>query len=170
LILVDQHAAHERLVYERMKTAIAAEGVKRQALLIPEVVELTEEAAHGLLAHGEALAEMGLVLDHFGSGAVVVREIPALLGDCNVQGLIRDLADDLLEVGEVLSLREKLEEICGTMACHGSVRAGRALTRAEMDALLRQMEATPHSGQCNHGRPTYVELKRSDIEKLFGRR
>jgi DNA mismatch repair protein MutL len=170
LIVVDQHAAHERIVYERMKDAIASEGVKRQALLIPEVVELTEEAALGLLAQSASLQELGLVLDHFGGGAVIVREIPALLGAADVKGLIRNLADDLLEYGEVLSLKEKLEEICGTMACHGSVRAGRALTLDEMNALLRQMEATPHSGQCNHGRPTYVELKRTDLEKLFGRR
>jgi DNA mismatch repair protein MutL len=170
LVIVDQHAAHERLVYERMKDAIAHEGVKRQPLLIPEVVTLTEEAVHGLTAHAPALAELGLVFEPFGLGTVIVREVPALLGETNVQGLMRDLADDIAEYGEALSLRERLEHICGTMACHGSVRAGRALTIPEMNALLRQMEATPHSGQCNHGRPTYVELKKADIEKLFGRR
>ncbi len=170
LVIVDQHAAHERLVYERMKGSIAAEGVKRQMLLIPEVISLGEAEAHGLLAHSDELRELGLVCEHFGGGTVIVREIPALLGECDVQGLIRDLADNLAEYGEALALRDRLEEICGTMACHGSLRAGRALNAAEMNALLRQMEATPHSGQCNHGRPTYVELKRHDIEKLFGRR
>jgi DNA mismatch repair protein MutL len=170
LVIVDQHAAHERIVYERMKEAIASEGVKRQALLIPEVVTLSEEAVHALTAHAPALAELGLVFEPFGMGTVIVREVPAMLGDTDVQGLMRDLADDIAEYGEVLSLRERLEHICGTMACHGSVRAGRALSIAEMNALLRQMEATPHSGQCNHGRPTYVELKKTDIEKLFGRR
>ncbi len=170
LVIVDQHAAHERLVYERMKAAIAEEGIKRQALLIPEVVELEETVAQALLKRTDELAALGLIIDHFGGGAVVVRELPALLGDSDVQGLIRDLADDLSEYGETLSLREKLEEICGTMACHGSIRAGRRMNEAEMNALLRQMETTPHSGQCNHGRPTYVELKRHDIEKLFGRR
>jgi DNA mismatch repair protein MutL len=123
-----------------------------------------------LAARAGELAELGLVLEAFGAGAVVVREVPALLGELNVQGLVRDLADELAELGNALSLKEKLEEVCGTLACHGSVRAGRRLLPEEMNALLRQMEATPHSGQCNHGRPTYVELKLADIEKLFGRR
>jgi DNA mismatch repair protein MutL len=170
IVIVDQHAAHERLVYERMKTALAASGVARQILLLPEVVELEEASASRLAARAGELAELGLVLEAFGTGAVVVREVPALLGETDVQGLVRDLADELAELGDALALKERLEQVCGTLACHGSVRAGRRLTQAEMDALLRQMEATPHSGQCNHGRPTYVELRLADIERLFGRR
>ncbi len=170
IVIVDQHAAHERLVYERMKVAIASTGVARQILLLPEVVELDEGGVARLTARAEQLAELGLVIEPFGQGAVVVRETPALLGEMNVQGLVRDLADELAELGNALSLKEKLEEVCGTLACHGSVRAGRRLNGSEMNALLREMEATPHSGQCNHGRPTYVELKLEDIERLFGRR
>jgi DNA mismatch repair protein MutL len=170
IVIVDQHAAHERLVYERMKLALAESGMARQKLLLPEVVELGEPDASRLVKRAAEFANLGLVLEAFGEGTVVVREVPALLGDTDVRGLIRDLADGVEEWGEALALREKLEHICGTMACHGSVRAGRVLTISEMNALLRQMEATPHSGQCNHGRPTYVELKLSDIEKLFGRR
>jgi len=170
IVIVDQHAAHERLVYERMKAALGEKGVARQMLLLPEVVELDEAAASRLAARAPELAELGLVLEPFGSGAVLVREVPALLGETDVQGLVRDLADELAELGEALALKERLEEVCGTLACHGSVRAGRRLTQAEMNALLRQMEATPHSGQCNHGRPTYVELPLAEIEKLFGRR
>ena len=153
-----------------MKRALAAGGVARQGLLIPEIVELDEAAAGRVAARAEEFAELGLVLEPFGPGAVAVREVPALLGECDVQGLVRDLADDLAEIGDALSLRERLEAVCATLACHGSVRAGRVLGVAEMNALLREMEATPHSGQCNHGRPTYVELKLADIEKLFGRR
>lgn len=170
LVIVDQHAAHERLVYERMKEALASGGIRRQMLLIPEVVELEAAAADRLVAKAPDLAALGLVVEGFGDGAVVVREIPALLGDTDVQGLIRDLADDLAETDQALALQDRLADVCGTMACHGSVRAGRVLSASEMNALLRQMEATPHSGQCNHGRPTYVELKLKDIEKLFGRR
>ena len=170
MIVVDQHAAHERLVYERMKKALSESGVARQGLLIPEVVELDEDAARRLDARKVELAELGLVLEAFGQGAVVVREVPALLGETDVQSLVRDMADEIAELGETFSLSEKLEEVCSTMACHGSVRAGRRLNVDEMNALLRQMEATPHSGQCNHGRPTYVELKLADIERLFGRR
>ena len=170
LVVVDQHAAHERLVYERMKTQMATGAVTRQALLTPEVVELDPAEAERVAAKAEELAEMGLIVEAFGSGAVLVRETPALLGDTDVQGLIRDIADDLSEHGAALSLKERMAEVCGTMACHGSVRAGRVLSAPEMNALLRQMEATPHSGQCNHGRPTYVELKLHDLEKLFGRR
>jgi DNA mismatch repair protein MutL len=169
-VIVDQHAAHERLVYERMKTALAADGVKRQGLLIPEIVELDESAAQRLVARADELAELGLVLEGFGPGAVAVREVPAMLGKVDAAGLVRDLADELAELGAAFSLKEKLEDVCGTIACHGSVRAGRRLNTDEMNALLREMEATPHSGQCNHGRPTYVELKLADIEKLFGRR
>jgi DNA mismatch repair protein MutL len=170
LVVVDQHAAHERLVYERMKAQMATGAVIRQALLTPEVVELDPVEADRVVARAEELAELGLIVEQFGSGAVLVRETPALLGDTDVQGLIRDIADDLAEHGAALSLKERMAEVCGTMACHGSVRAGRVLSAPEMNALLRQMEATPHSGQCNHGRPTYVELKLADLERLFGRR
>jgi DNA mismatch repair protein MutL len=170
LVVVDQHAAHERLVYERMKTQMATGAVTRQALLTPEVVELDSAEAERVAGKADELAEMGLIVEAFGVGAVLVRETPALLGDTDVQGLIRDIADDLSEHGAALSLKERMAEVCGTMACHGSVRAGRVLSAPEMNALLRQMEATPHSGQCNHGRPPYVELKLNDLEKLFGRR
>lgn len=170
IVIVDQHAAHERLVYESMKKSLGESGVSRQALLIPEVVELDETAASRLAARADELSELGLVIEAFGEGAVLVREVPAMLGQINAQGLVRDLADELSDLGDAFSLKEKLEEVCGTMACHGSVRAGRRLNGDEMNALLREMEATPHSGQCNHGRPTYVELKLADIERLFGRR
>ena len=170
LVIVDQHAAHERLVYERMKEALAAQGVARQTLLLPEVVELDDSSATRLLARAEELAEFGLLIEPFGPGAVVVREVPALLPGLDVRSLVRDLADELAEWGDALSLRERIETMCGTLACHTSVRAGHHLSPAEMDALLRQMEATPNSGQCNHGRPTYVALDLTDIERLFGRR
>jgi DNA mismatch repair protein MutL len=170
LVIVDQHAAHERLVYERMKAEAEGEGVARQTLLLPEVVELDPADAERVCARAGELAALGLVLEAFGPGAVLVRETPALLGETDVIGLVRDIADDLAENGAALALNERLADVCGTMACHGSVRAGRRLNAQEMNALLRQMEATPHSGQCNHGRPTYVELKLADIERLFGRR
>lgn len=170
LVIVDQHAAHERLVYERMKRQLADTGVARQGLLLPEVVELEESAADMLSDRSVDLAELGLVLERFGQGAVVVRETPALLGNCDIKGLVQDLADELAAFDQALGLKERLEEVCATMACHGSVRSGRRLNGEEMNALLREMEATPHSGQCNHGRPTYVELKLNDIERLFGRR
>ena len=170
VVIVDQHAAHERLVYERMKTEMEQGGVARQGLLLPEVVELDPAEADRVIARADDLAALGLVVEAFGPGAVLVREVPALLGETDVQGLVRDIADDLAETGQTLALTERLQEVCSTMACHGSVRAGRRLTAPEMNALLRQMEATPHSGQCNHGRPTYVELKLFDIERLFGRR
>ena len=170
IVIVDQHAAHERLVYEDMKKALAASGVTAQALLVPEIVELDEASAERVLARADELNELGLTLEAFGQGAVAVRATPALLGNVDATRLVRDLADDLAEFDSALSLKERLEEVCSTMACHGSVRAGRRLNAAEMNALLRQMEATPHSGQCNHGRPTYVELKLKDIERLFGRR
>jgi len=170
IIMVDQHAAHERLVYERIKTDVEATGVKRQGLLIPEVVELDLADADRLVARSAELEELGLVLENFGSGTVVVREVPAMLGGkVDVQGLVKDVADSLCEVDEAMSLKDKLMDVCGSMACHGSIRAGRRLTLEEMNALLREMEATPHSGQCKHGRPTYVELKLKDIERLFGR-
>ncbi len=170
LVIVDQHAAHERLVYERMKAALANGGIKRQGLLLPEVVELGDAGAARLVERKDELAELGLVLEAFGQGAVVVRETPALLGQADVANLVRDLADELQEFDQALSLKDRLADVCGTLACHGSVRAGRRLAPSEMDALLRQMEVTPHAGQCNHGRPTYVELKLADIERLFGRR
>ncbi len=170
MVLVDQHAAHERLVMERMKKQLAESGVARQMLLLPEVVEMDEIAASRLAERADELAEMGLVLEAFGAGAIVVRETPAVLGTCNVKSLLQDLADDLAELDTALSLKDRLDHVCATMACHGSVRAGRRLSIEEMNALLREMESTPHSGQCNHGRPTYVELQLSDIEKLFGRR
>ncbi len=170
IVIVDQHAAHERLVYEDMKKALSASGVVAQALLVPEIVELDEASAERVLARADELSELGLTIEAFGTGAIAVRETPALLGNVDAQRLVCDLADDLAEFDTALSLKERLEEVCSTMACHGSVRAGRRLNADEMNALLRQMEATPHSGQCNHGRPTYVELKLKDIEKLFGRR
>jgi DNA mismatch repair protein MutL len=170
IVIVDQHAAHERLVYERMKKALADGGIARQPLLIPEVVELDPAEVARLAGRAAELAELGLVLEAFGPDAVVVREMPAMLDKADIRGLVRDLADDIAETGNAHSLKERLEEVAGTLACHTSVRAGRRLNAEEMNALLREMEATPHSGQCNHGRPTYVELKLSDIERLFGRR
>lgn len=170
LVIVDQHAAHERLVYEKMKTEMAASGIARQILLIPVVAEVEEASADGLMSRASDLAELGFIIERFGTGAVLVRETPAVMGEGNIQGMVRDLGDEILEMGQSFSLKEKLEDICGTLACHTSVRAGRRLTGAEMNALLRDMEKTPHAGQCNHGRPTYVELKLSEIEKLFGRR
>ncbi len=170
IVIVDQHAAHERIVYERMKAALADTGIQRQILLIPEVIELDETAVGRLEARASEFADLGLVLERFGPGAVVVREVPALIGNGDTQGLVRDLADELADWDEATTLRQRLGDVCSTLACHGSVRAGRRLNADEMNALLRQMEATPHAGQCNHGRPTYVELKLADIERLFGRR
>jgi DNA mismatch repair protein MutL len=170
VVIVDQHAAHERLVYERLKAMLASGGVARQGLLMPEVVELEPHAVEALQERGGELAELGLVIEPFGASAVVVREVPALIGACDVDGLVRDLVDEVLGEGEGRALKERLDRVASRMACHGSVRAGRKLTGEEMNALLREMEATPAAGQCNHGRPTYVELKRADIERLFGRR
>ena len=170
LVLVDQHAAHERLVLERMRAALAGGRIASQALLIPEVVELEEPACDRLEARADELAELGLDLERFGPTAMLVRATPALLGQADPTGLVTDLADELAAFDQALSLRERLDAVAGTMACHGSVRAGRVLGVAEMNALLREMEATPHSGQCNHGRPTWVKLAHGDIEKLFGRR
>jgi len=170
IVIVDQHAAHERLVYERMKSALEESGVVRQGLLIPEVVELNEDEVARLAARIDEFAELGLILESFGPGAIIVREVPAMLENIDVQGLVRNLSDELAALDDTFSLKESLEDVCGTMACHSSIRAGRRLNGDEMNALLRQMEATPHSGQCNHGRPTYVELKLADIERLFGRR
>ena len=170
LVIVDQHAAHERLVYEQMKVAMAEGQVQSQGLLIPEIVDLEREEVTRLMVRRDDLAALGLGVEAFGPTSVLVRDIPTLLGDCDIAGLVRDLVDDLTEVGELLALKERMAEICGDHACRHSVRSGRRLTADEMNALLRQMEATPHSGQCNHGRPTYVELKLKDIERLFGRR
>jgi DNA mismatch repair protein MutL len=170
IVIVDQHAAHERLTYERMKHALENGGVKTQGLLIPEIAELDDAAAARLIARAGELAELGLVVESFGPGAVLVRETPALLGAVDAKALIRDVADELAETESLSSLKERLDHVLATLACHGSVRAGRKLNAEEMNALLREMEATPHSGQCNHGRPTYVELKLADIERLFGRR
>lgn len=170
LVIVDQHAAHERIMYEKFKAAMAVGGVPRQLLLIPEVVELTDAQAARVATRAEEWARLGLVLELFGESTILVREVPSLLGDTDVIGLVQDLADDLSLYEDGLVLADKLEAILSTMACHGSVRAGRPLSLNEMNALLRQMEATPFSGQCNHGRPTYVSLAKADVEKLFGRR
>jgi DNA mismatch repair protein MutL len=170
VVIVDQHAAHERLVYERIKAQLADGGVARQALLIPVIVELDDEEVAGLAEAADALLGLGLRLEGFGPGAVMVREVPAVLGDGDIRGLVKDLAREALGDSAGALLTERLTAVCSRMACHGSVRAGRRLTGEEMNALLREMELTPHSGQCNHGRPTYVELKLADIERLFGRR
>jgi DNA mismatch repair protein MutL len=170
LVLVDQHAAHERLVLERMRKAMANGGVASQALLLPEVIELDEPACDRLDARAAELSEFGLDLERFGPRAMLVRGVPAMLGQGDVTGLVTDVADELAAFDEALSLKERLDHVAATMACHGSVRAGRILSVAEMNALLREMEITPHSGQCNHGRPTWVKLAHGDIEKLFGRR
>ena len=170
LVIVDQHAAHERIVYERLKAALAQTGVARQMLLIPEIIELDESAVERLCARADELARYGLAIEPFGPGAVAVRETPALLGAIDAGALVRDLAEHMAEWDEALPLERRLMHVAATMACHGSVRAGRRLKPEEMNALLREMEGTPGSGQCNHGRPTYVELKLGDIERLFGRR
>ncbi len=170
LILVDQHAAHERIVYERLKDSLANHGMQRQILLIPEIVEMDEATVEKLVACADELEKFGLMIESFGPGAVAVRETPSLLGRINAAALLRDLAEHMAEWDEALPLERRLLHVAATMACHGSVRAGRILRPEEMNALLREMEETPNSGQCNHGRPTYVELKLSDIEKLFGRR
>jgi DNA mismatch repair protein MutL len=170
LIVVDQHAAHERIVYEKLKASLSRNGVQRQLLLIPDIVELDEATVEQLIARADQLGTFGLAIESFGPGAVAVRETPSLLGRVNAAGLLRDLAEHMLEWDEALPLERRLMHIAATMACHGSVRAGRRLKPEEMNALLREMEDTPNSGQCNHGRPTYVELKLADIEKLFGRR
>jgi DNA mismatch repair protein MutL len=170
LVIVDQHAAHERIVYEKLKSALERSAVARQILLIPEIVELDEADVERLVVRAGELARYGLVLEAFGPGAVALRETPALLGEIDGAGLVRDLAEHMSEWDETLPLERRLMAVASSMACHGSVRAGRRLKPAEMNALLREMEATPNSGQCNHGRPTYVELKLADIERLFGRR
>jgi len=170
IVIVDQHAAHERLVYERLKRERAGRGIEAQPLLVPEVVELDPAEIERLCGAAELLAQTGLALEAFGDGAVLVREVPAAIGRADIGGIIRDIAGELAETGETANLEERLNHVLATMACHHSVRAGRRLRPEEMDALLREMEATPNSGQCNHGRPTFIELKLADIEKLFGRR
>ena len=169
VVIVDQHAAHERLVYEKMKAQFAASGIARQPLLVPEIVDLDAASVERLLDAAADLAASGLVIDGFGPASIAVREVPSLIAGGNIAKLIRDVADDLETFEASTGVRERVDHVLSTMACHGSVRSGRRLKPEEMNALLREMEATPHSGQCNHGRPTYVELKLSDIERLFGR-
>lgn len=169
IVIVDQHAAHERLVYEKLKTQMAAKNVSRQALLIPEIVSLSEQDADLLLSHAEAMMELGLVIECFGPGAIAVRELPAALGDVDAKALLHDILDELVDMGSSDLLASRIDAVLSRVACHGSVRSGRHMRAEEMNALLRDMEAMPYSGQCNHGRPTYVELKLADIEKLFGR-
>ncbi|MFD1195405.1 DNA mismatch repair endonuclease MutL [Seohaeicola saemankumensis] len=170
MVIVDQHAAHERLVYERLKRQMAENGIASQALLIPEIVELSPNDCARLLDHADDLARLGLGIEPFGGGAIAVRETPALLGAVNARAMILDILDELADQGETTGIQTRLEAILSRVACHGSIRSGRRMRAEEMNALLREMEATPHSGQCNHGRPTYVELKLADIERLFGRR
>jgi DNA mismatch repair protein MutL len=169
MVLVDAHAAHERLVYERLKRQAAEAGIAAQALLIPEIVELGVDEAARVLDAAPDLARLGLSVEPFGQGAVAVRETPAILGTVNAAALLRDVLDELADQGTVSAVQSRIDAVLSRMACHGSVRTGRRMTGDEMNALLREMEATPHSGQCNHGRPTWVELKLSDIERLFGR-
>jgi DNA mismatch repair protein MutL len=169
IVIVDGHAAHERLVYEKLKTQMAQNGVAAQALLIPEIIEMSDSDAAQLLAVADALTRFGLTIEPFGGGAIAVRETPAILGEVNAQAMLRDILDELDDQGSSTLVQEKLEAILSRVACHGSIRTGRRMRGEEMNALLREMEQTPRSGQCNHGRPTYVELKLSDIERLFGR-
>ena len=169
MVIVDQHAAHERLVYEKLKRQMADNGVAAQALLIPEIVDLSESDAARLLEIAPELASLGLAIEPFGGGAVAVRETPAILGEVNAAAMIHDILDELTDLGDSQAVQARIEAILSRVACHGSIRSGRRMRAEEMNALLREMEATPHSGQCNHGRPTYVELKLADIERLFGR-
>lgn len=169
IVIVDQHAAHERLVYERLKRQAAENGIAAQALLIPEVVDLSDTDCALLLEHAGDLHDLGLAVEPFGGGAVAVRETPAILGEVNAEAMLRDILDELHDLGQSAQLKDRIDAILSRVACHGSIRSGRRMQADEMNALLREMEATPHSGQCNHGRPTYVELKLSDIERLFGR-
>jgi len=169
VVIVDQHAAHERLVYEKLKRQMAERGVAAQALLIPEIVEFSADDLSRLLSVADELSRMGLTVEPFGGGAVAVRETPAILGEVNAKALLNDILDELADYGSSQLVQEQIEAILSRVACHGSIRSGRRMRAEEMNALLREMEATPHSGQCNHGRPTYVELKLSDIERLFGR-
>jgi DNA mismatch repair protein MutL len=170
IVIVDQHAAHERLVYERLKRQMAETGIRAQALLIPEIVELSPPDAARLLDAAPELAKVGLSIEPFGGSAIAIRETPAILGPVNGAALVRDILDELTDAGDSHLVRAKIDAILSRMSCHGSVRSGRQMRPEEMNALLREMEATPLSGQCNHGRPTYVELSLHDIERLFGRR
>ncbi|MBK0327481.1 DNA mismatch repair endonuclease MutL [Rhodobacteraceae bacterium F11138] len=169
MVIVDQHAAHERLVYEKLKRQMADNGVAAQALLIPEIVDLSASEAAQLLEIADDLSRLGLTIEPFGGGAIAIRETPAILGEVNAQAMVRDILDELIDLGSSQTVQARIEAILSRIACHGSVRSGRRMRGEEMNALLREMEATPHSGQCNHGRPTYVELKLADIERLFGR-
>ncbi len=169
MVIVDQHAAHERLVYERLKRQMADTGVAAQALLIPEIVALSSGDCARLLEHADTLQKFGLTIEPFGGDAIAVRETPAILGEINARAMILDILDELSDQGDSLMVQARIEAILSRIACHGSIRSGRRMRAEEMNALLREMEATPHSGQCNHGRPTYVELKLADIERLFGR-
>ena len=169
IVIVDQHAAHERLVYERLKAQAETNGIASQALLIPEIVELSEADAARILSVAEDLAALGLVIEPFGGGAIAVREVPAMIARINAPRLIRDILDDLEDQGASDRLRARVDAVLSSMACHGSVRSGRRMNAEEMNALLREMERVPKSGQCNHGRPTWIELKLADIERLFGR-
>ena len=168
-MIVDQHAAHERLVYEKLKKQMAENGVAAQALLIPEIVELSAADCQRLLEHQATFAQFGLGIEAFGGSAVAVRETPAILGQVDARAMILDILDELADQNESVLVQARIEAILSRVACHGSIRSGRRMRAEEMNALLREMEATPHSGQCNHGRPTYVELKLTDIERLFGR-
>jgi DNA mismatch repair protein MutL len=169
MVIVDQHAAHERLVFEDMRRALRDRDLPAQALLIPEIADLPEEDCDRLMAHADDLRKLGLSYERFGPGAILIRETPSMLGEVDAVGLVKELADEIAEWDTSATLSSRLEHVAATMACHGSVRSGRRLRVEEMNALLRQMEATPGSGQCNHGRPTYIRLKLSDIERLFGR-
>ncbi len=169
VVIVDQHAAHERLVYEKLKAQVSENGVTAQALLIPDIIDLGEADAERLLQEAAALSDLGFTIEPFGPGTIAIRETPAILGPCDAPAILRDILDELIDQGESTSIRNRIDAILSRVACHGSIRSGRRMSAEEMNALLRQMEATPHSGQCNHGRPTYVELKLSDIEKLFDR-
>lgn len=170
LVIVDQHAAHERLVYERLKRGLESNGIARQILLIPEVVDLPADDVGRLVERASELESLGLVVEQFGRSAVAIRETPAMLGPVDGAALVRDIAEQIAEWDSAEGLRDQLDQVASTMACHGSVRAGRRLKPQEMDALLREMETTPNASECNHGRPTYIELKLADIERLFGRR
>jgi DNA mismatch repair protein MutL len=170
MIIVDQHAAHERIVYERMKKSLFSNEVAAQALLIPEIVDFSEDECDRLMQFGEDFSKLGLTIERFGPGAIAVRETPAILGETDASALLRQLSDEIAEWDDASGLAQKLEAVASTMACHGSVRSGRRMQADEMNALLRQMENTPGSGQCNHGRPTYIELGLEEIEKLFSRR
>ena len=169
ITIIDQHAAHERLVYERLKTRLAENGIPRQALLIPDIVELPVDDATRLLDAADLLSQAGLTIEPFGNGSICVRETPAILGEVDANALLKDIADEIADTGTTQTVTDRIEAILSRMACHGSIRSGRRMTAPEMNALLREMEATPHSGQCNHGRPTYVSLQLADIERLFGR-